>query len=65
MLIQFEEAGDAIGFGETFDREAVGGHVGLKVAWELYLGVVDRFYLAFIANAVDETPCAILTPIEF
>ena len=31
MLIQFEEAGDAIGFGETFDREAVGVHNGAVV----------------------------------
>ena len=27
-LIHLEEAGDAIGFGETFDGEAVGGHDG-------------------------------------
>ena len=30
-LIHLEEAGDAIGFGETFDREAVGGHDGAVV----------------------------------
>lgn len=30
-LIHLEEAGDAIGFGETFDGEAVGGHDGAVV----------------------------------
>ena len=30
-LIHLEEAGDAIGFGETFDGETVGGHNGAVV----------------------------------
>ena len=31
-LIHLEEAGDAIGFGETFDGEVVGGHDDAVVA---------------------------------